>query len=307
MRVTLACRRRRLAKEPTLAEKLHTRRTPRWIALLAAALAAALVVVLAWSLVEARTLRVVEGEVTSPDLPAAFDGLRVVYLSDIHAGLFSSRARVAKVVDRVNALEPDLILLGGDNVGGKARGADKYYPEAARFSAPLGVFAVLGNHDVWEGRDEATARTSESGIELLDNSSARVTRGGNAIVVAGIDDTEGDPAVSEAATGIGADEFAILLSHGPDPLADQLPASTGIFDLALTGHAHGGQLTGFGLWAPLSNSRYGNEFLTGWKTIADTPMLVSNGVGTVMLPMRLGAPPQLHVITLRTGTTAVVR
>jgi predicted MPP superfamily phosphohydrolase len=261
---------------------------------------------LGWSLVEARSLRVVESEVTSPDLPRSFDGVRVVYLSDVHAGLYTSRTQVARIVDRANALRPDLILLGGDNVGGRAKGADKYYPEATRFSAPLGVFTVLGNHDIWEGRAEATSRTAEAGIELLDNSSARVTRGGDAIVVAGIDDREGAPVVSKAAEGIGADEFAILLSHGPDPLAEQLPDFGGIFDLALAGHTHGGQLTVFGLWAPLTNSQYGNDYLSGWKTIAGTPTRVSNGVGTVMLPMRLGAPPQMHIITLRRGASAAV-
>jgi uncharacterized protein len=134
-----------------------------------------------------------------------------------------------------------------------------------------------------------------------------VTRGGNGIVIAGIDDREGSPVVSKAAEGITTDDFAILLSHGPDPLAEQLPGSGGVFDLALAGHTHGGQLTAFGLWAPLSNSTYGNEYLSGWKTIASTPTLVSNGVGTVMLPMRLGAPPQMHVITLRRAETPSVR
>ena len=265
------------------------------------------VTIVAWSLVEARTLRVVNSEVSSPDVPPTFDGLRIVYLSDVHAGIWTSQARVAQIVDLTMALKPDLILLGGDNVGGRVNGADKYYPEAARLSAPLGVFTVLGNHDIWEGRGDATSRTSGAGIKLLENSSAKVTRSGETIIVAGVDDIAGNPVVADAAKGIGDDEFAILLSHGPDPLVEQLPASAGTFDLALTGHTHAGQLTVFGLWAPLVNSRYGNRYRTGWKTIAGTPTLVTNGIGTVMLPMRLGAPPQMHTITLRRAQAASVR
>ena len=274
--------------------------------LVAAATLTTIAIAVAWSIVEARSLRVVESEISSPDLPPAFDGARIVYLSDVHAGLYTSRRDVANLVDRVNALEPDAILLGGDNVGGMVHGAEKYYPEAARFAAPLGVFAVLGNHDIWEGRDEAVARTADAGISLLVNSSATLNRAGETLVVTGISDAEGAPDVAAATAGVAADEFAILLSHGPDPLGEQLPAAEGLVDLALAGHTHGGQLTAFGRWAPLTNSRYGNRYLTGWKTIADTPTLITNGVGMVMLPMRLGAPPQMHVVTLRRGETVAV-
>ena len=269
------------------------------IALLVAFLATAAVV--AWSLVEPHTLHVVESEVSSPDLPPAFDGVRVVYLTDIHAGRSTSRARVAEVVDRVIALKPDLILLGGDYVGGWVDGAEKFYPEAARLSAPLGVFGVLGNHDIWEGSTEASAGLASAGIELLDNTSALLTRDGETIVVAGIDDVDGTPDFPAAAAGIRKDQFAILLSHGPDPLVDLLPTAPDTFDLALSGHTHGGQLTLFGLWAPMVNSRFGNRYRTGWSRIADTPMLVSNGIGMVIIPARFGAPPQIHVITLRRG------
>ena len=286
-------------KEPALTEKPTASRTPSWVVTAAIALLVAMAAALAWSLVEPRTLQVVENEISSPDVAPAFDGARIVYLCDVHAGRSTSRARVAQVVDRVMELNPDVILLGGDNVGDWVDGAEKFYPEAARLSAPLGVFAVLGNHDIWEGVDEATAGFAGSGIKLLDNSSARLTRDGQTIVVAGIDDLEGSPDFSAASAGIRDNEFAVLISHSPDPLVDMLPTAPKTFDLALSGHTHGGQLTVFGLWAPMVNSRFGNRYRTGWHTIADTPTLVSSGIGMVVLPLRFGAPPQLHVITLR--------
>ena len=88
---------------------------------------------------------------------------------------------------------------------------------------------------------------------------------------------------------------------------EQLPDSPGMFDVALAAHTHGGQVTLFGLWAPLVPSLYGNRYRTGWHDIAGTPTLVTNGVGTVGLPLRFFAPPQIHVIILRHADTASVR
>ena len=261
----------------------------------------AIAAAVAWSLVEPYTLQVVQSEFTSPQVPPAFDGARIVYLTDVHAGPYLSRARVIAALDRVATLDPDAILMGGDFVGGWSHAARWFYPEAARLSAPLGVYTILGNHDIWEGRAEATAGLAASRITLLNNSSARLTRDGQTIVVAGVEDVAGAPNFSATAAGIRDDEFAVLLSHSPDPLVEMLPTAPRTFDLALSGHIHGGQLTVFGLWAPFTNSRYGNRYRTGWHTIGDTAMLVSNGIGTVVAPVRLGAPPQIHVITLRRG------
>ena len=267
-----------------------------------------LVLVPVWMLLEPHTLFVVNNTVSSPDVPAAFDGTRIVFLADIHAGPNFSAARVKRVIDRVMSLKPDLIVLGGDYVGGGTDGASLFYPQAGRLKAPLGVFAVLGNHDAWEGTAEARVGLAADHIRLLDNTSTVVARGAASIRLAGVEDWgTGNPDVAEAGAGVTARDFAVLVSHNPDTLAQQLPESPGLFDLAFAAHTHGGQVTLFGLTAPLVPSLYGNRYRTGWHDIAGTPTLVTDGIGTVGLPLRFFAPPQIHVITLRRAPAASVR
>jgi predicted MPP superfamily phosphohydrolase len=286
----------------TTAPARRARPRRRWLAL------TALAVFFAWALIEPHTLFVVSSTVSSPDVPVALDGTRVVFLADIHAGGFVSAARVKSVIDRVNALKPDLVVLGGDYVGGNTDGAAVFYPQAARLHAPLGVFAVLGNHDAWEGSDQAISGMASDNIRILDNTSTVIAKNGATMRLAGVEDWgTGWPDVSAAATGIKPADFAILVSHNPDTLARQLPETPGVFDLALAAHTHGGQVTLFGLWAPLVPSHYGNRYRTGWHDISGTPSLVTNGVGTVGLPLRFFAPPQIHVLTLRHAAAASVR
>ncbi len=256
----------------------------------------------AWGLIEPRVLRVSQATVTSPDLPPEFDGVRVAYFADVHAGPLFSRDRVARLVDRVNALDPDLILIGGDNVGGRLGGADRFYPEVRRLEAPLGVYGVLGNHDYWEGEATSRAEMAAAGIQVLDNENVPVTRDGAQIRLGGVADAwEGQPNLRKASKGIAPDEFALLLCHNADTLARQLPRTPGVWDLALTGHMHGGQVTLFGLWAPIVPSQYGQRYRSGWVEEEGTLILISNGVGTVTVPVRLFAPPEIHLITLRRG------
>ena len=219
----------------------------------------------AWCLLEPRTLQISQATMTSPDLPPEFDGVRLAYLADVHAGPFYSRRRVAKLVDRVNALDADLVLIGGDNVGGRRNGGRKFYPEARRLSAPLGVFGVLGNHDYWEGEALARSEMAAAGIRVVDNAKVPLRRGGATIRLGGVEDFwEGKPNIVKAAEGVSPADFAILLTHNPDVLARGLPKTPDAWDLALGGHMHAGQITFFGLWAPIVPSLYGQRYRTGW-------------------------------------------
>ena len=260
-------------------------------------------------LVEPQTLWVVRDTVSSPDIPAAFDGTRIAFIADVHAGHLVSPAHVDRILNAVIAQKADIIVLGGDYVEDRREGADIFYPAAARLKAPLGVYAVLGNHDSFDfGTATAIAGLAADDIRLLDNTSTVLTKGGASIRIAGIEDwgtAHADTAA--AATGIKPGEFAVLVSHNPDALVSQLPGSPGIFDLALAGHTHGGQVTLFGLWAPFVPSAYGNRYRTGWHDIAGTPTLVTNGTGTAWLPPRFFAPPQVHVLTLRHAEEASIR
>jgi len=278
----------------------------RWVTAL---IIAAIAVPLVWALVEARTLHVTHDVVTSPTVPSSFDGARIVFIADIHAGPYFGAGRMRNLVERVNELEPDIIVLGGDYVGGRANGKSVFYPAVGGFKARLGTLAVLGNHDTWEGKAEAIKGLEDAGIVLLANDHARIRgTGGDSIVIAGVEDLEtGHPDAEAAAQDIARDGFAVLVSHNPDVFADALPATRGAFDLALAGHTHGGQLTAFGTIAPLVPSRFGQRYREGWLEEAGVPVLVTHGVGTVTAPVRFFAQPEINVIELRSGPASVAR
>lgn len=252
------------------------------------------------ALIEPYRVQIVHDTVRSSSLPAAFDGARVVFLADIHAGPYFGDGRMADLVERVNDLDADIIVLGGDYVGGRMHGDRIFYRSVGEMRARLGRFAVLGNHDVWEGADLAREGLAAAGFTLLENSSAQVIDAGDSIRIAGLEDLEtGRPDATQAADGIAEDDFAILLSHNPAALTSGLAETPGVFDFALAGHTHGGQINVLNSIAPLLGSHYRGRHLNGWRDYGDTPVLVTNGVGTVTAPARAGAKPQIHVITLR--------
>jgi len=270
----------------------------RAVLFIAALLAVTLVV---YALVEARYVRITSDELISERLPPEeFDGAKLVFLADIHAGRFLGKKGMRKLVKKVNAEDPDVIVLGGDYVGGRANGARTFYGTASGFCARIGKVAVLGNHDVWEGADEARAGLEAAGFTLLENASQRLEYLESHITIAGVDDLyTGEPDVAAASHAIPADEFAVLVSHNPDVFATQLESSPRTWDLALAGHTHAGQLTALGYGALFIPSKYGHRYRTGWMREQDTPILVTKGVGAVTLPLRFFAEPEVHVITLK--------
>lgn len=292
--------------------RLHKTTKPRrTVAVLAAGLLAFVAVCLLWSLVEARLVFVDRVVVSDPDVPAELNGMRIAYASDVHAGTLLGQGQVRRTLAKVRSLDADAIVLGGDYVGGDwaggaARGEEMFYPEAAKLEAPLGVFAVLGNHEGRDGAPEARALLEDAGIVLLANDRVRLRRSGAGIRLAGVEDLiTGSPDFAAAARDIPKNEFAIVVSHNPDALPNGLRETRGAFDLGLSAHTHGGQITAFGLWAPVIPSRYGQSFRGGWERIEGVPVLVSRGAGVFILPMRFFAPAQIHLIELRQGEPGV--
>ena len=263
--------------------------------LLAGVLTAALLV--AYAFVEPHWLRITRVDIADPDVPPAYDGKRIVFISDIHHGPYFSIERVKRLVDRVNALQPDLILLGGDYVHRDAKYIAPVFAELARLRAPLGVFAVAGNHDHWEGIEETRREMALAGIVNLDNRAEWITMGGDRIKVGGVGDVYEDsqdigPTIADADEG----DFVLLLSHNPD-YAERIVTER--IDLVLSGHTHGGQVTFFALWAAFVPSTYGQKYRSGFVDTGHTLVFVSNGVGTITPPVRFFARPEIVVITLQ--------
>ncbi len=279
------------------------RKTHKRVSLLGRLLAILPVCILFYPLWLAAQLRLETKTIWSEKLPVAFDGLTIAYASDIHYGTFFSRERVNDLVKKLNALNADIIVLGGD-YGQDSAGALEFFQIMPPLKARLCVLSVVGNHDrtVPDSRltDLMTAMR-QAGVTPLVNDAVMLKKDGKAIALCGADDFyNGFPDLEAIQRKTRGADYTVFLPHTPDFLPDM---DSYFFDLALCGHTHGGQITFFGR-ALYSSSNYGNRYLSGWKKEKGADILISNGVGTSVLPVRLGAAPQYHLITLKSGTAS---
>ena len=257
--------------------------------------------------VTARNPVVVTHRVAGTSLPR----LRIVVLSDVHCGGWWATAHMlARAVDRANDLGADLALFAGDAVADRmlpfrATPVPEIAAELARLDAPLGTWAVLGNHDWMNGlrasqghRPCATWQALEAaGVPVLNNRAVEV--GGVWLVgidsrrarwrsgLSGLDDP--DAAFAEVPPGAPS----ILIAHEPDIFAEDTRAT-----LQISGHTHGGQIAPFG-WSPVVPSDYGSRFAWGHYREGGRHLVVSAGLGFVGLPLRVGRPPEITIIDIR--------
>jgi len=242
------------------------------------------------------------------NLPANLKNLKIVYATDIHQGRWFSQSRVNELVKTINGLSADLVILGGDYAE-DSDGAIEFFENLPSISARIGVYAVLGNHDRTEPESNLSVLIGTikgRGIIPLVNNVAAVKRGQTYFYIAGVDDYyNGYPDVEGVASQVKASDFVIFAGHTPDLLPDMLKAKSSDgdnhwFDLALFGHTHGGQISFFGK-SPFFNLKtdVGPRYMSGWLEENRAAVLISNGVGTSGAPVRLFAPPQIHLITLK--------
>lgn len=279
------------------------------------AVAIAVVTVALWStscgLFDTFQVETVQYTFESTDLPLVFDGVRVAFVSDIHRGPYYSQEHVGRLVDRVNALQTDLILLGGDYVYMGTGYESSCFSELEHLWAPLGCYAVLGNHDYGRpdstdpGPESAIEAAAAAGIPMLVNKGIWLEKEGQRIRLGGVADYRaGTSDLSPVVEGTSSHDFVLLISHHPD-FSEQLPEDK--VDLVLSGHTHGGQVTLLGMWAPDVPSDYGDKYRTGMVENDVTTVIVSNGVGTsTFLPIRVYAPAQIVVVTLRCLSSALI-
>lgn len=230
-------------------------------------------------------------------LPQAFSGYRVALVTDLHCGPAVPRWWLDRAADRCGALQPDLVVLGGDFVSHARSDLDGLEDVVARFRAPDGTVAVLGNHDHWVGATEVAKRLEQGGAELLLNRHRLLRRGTTVLAVAGVDDfAHGAVRPDDALDGLPAAVPRILVSHNPD-LIEYLPDGLRV-DLMLSGHTHNGQLH-WPFVGPLTvPSQFGRRYLHGLHRFRGTLIYVSAGVGSGAVPFRWGNPPELPVLRL---------
>jgi uncharacterized protein len=270
--------------------------------------------------IEARGHRVTRYDLQPPQWPADLP-LKIAALADLHAcEPWMDLERIAEIVEHTNSLKPDMTVLLGDYVTGMQRTAGyiapaRFAPVLGQLKAPLGVHAVLGNHDWWDdttvqrdgrGVPECRRELEAAGIPVYENDVVRLTTSGRPFWLAGL----GDQLAYMAArrfrklTRIGVDDLAatlakvtddapvILMAHEPD-VAVRVPSRVA---LQLSGHTHGGQVRLFG-WSPVVPSRYGSRFVYGHAR-EKCDIVVSGGLGCTALPVRINMPPEIVLVSL---------
>jgi predicted MPP superfamily phosphohydrolase len=204
---------------------------------------------------------------------------------------------LARIVSRINDIQPDLILLGGDYVHYHSQYIKPAFLELGKLRADYGVNGVLGNHD--HRADASFTRTmmAQQGICSINNQSVWVKKGCDNIKIGGVGDFWEDRQIlGNTLNNLSKSQFAILVSHNPDYLES---FNSDLIDLTLLGHTHGGQVTFFGLWAPILPSAYGLKYRYGLIDRGTTRSYISSGIGTGTLPFRFFCRPEIVVITLR--------
>jgi hypothetical protein len=223
-------------------------------------------------------------------LPKALEGLRIVQLSDIHHSPFTSRDQIKRAVDTANRLQPDIVALTGDYISKEREYAAPCAELLGGLRARYGVYAVLGNHDHWTDAALITDLFHAEGITVLVNEGMRFEQRGAAFWLAGVDDTMvGLEDLPLALAGSLEDEMKLLLAHNPIIL--RRAARAGV-DLVLSGHTHGGQVT-------LRSEKPRRRLLRGLARQGETQIYVTRGLGTVILPIRYGCPPEVTLLELR--------
>lgn len=229
-------------------------------------------------------------------MPKVFDGFRIVQLSDVHHGPFSSPEQIERAVETANRLQPDIIALTGDYISKERQFAAPCAEMLGKLKARFGVYAVLGNHDHWVDAPLLTDLFRAEGITVLINEGMRFEQNGETFWIAGVDDSMvGLEDLSLALAGARDDEMKLLLAHNPIVLRRAVRASV---DLVLSGHTHGGQVA---IRGERSTARPRKRALQGLWRQGKTQIYVNRGLGTVVLPIRYGCPPEISLLELRSN------
>ncbi|GAC01374.1 hypothetical protein GONAM_25_00360 [Gordonia namibiensis NBRC 108229] len=272
---------------------------PRRLRRMRIATAAVVVVALGvtgYGVFEASRPQVTEVSATFDNLPAPFDGLRIAVVSDLHLGPARDASFTRRIVDDVNAQNPDLVLLVGDLTDGKIPYVRDTLEPLTDLRAPLGVFGVSGNHEYYSDDGGRWLDTWEYyGVRTLRNTRVPLTVDGATIQLAGVYDATApepfEPDLRAALEGSSPEDFVLLLAHQPKQAVE---ASELGVELQFSGHTHGGQMWPIRYLVPLQQPS-----VAGLDRIGDTVLYTTRGAGAWGPPVRVLAPPEITMFTLR--------
>jgi uncharacterized protein len=259
------------------------------------------------ALIEPNRPRLVRVDVALPRLPPSFDALTIAHLSDFHFDPYFSVTPIQAAIRIVNAVKPDLIVLTGDfvtlpllktraTVMAATRQAEPCADLLRQLGAPFGIWAALGNHDVFTHALHVETTLRQAGIQVLRNRAVPLERDGKRIWLAGVDDVlAGGDDLDRTLRGVPAAEAVVLLAHEPD-FADQ--AANYPIDLQLSGHSHGGQVR-FPFIGALYLPKLARKYPLGLRQVGRLQLYTNPGVGTLRIPVRWNCPPEVTLIRLR--------
>lgn len=230
------------------------------------------------------------------DIPEAFDGFRIAFISDLHYKSALQEKGLIQLVRQLQTINPDLMLMGGDYQEG-CQYVNELFDRLAEVQPKYGIAGVMGNNDYERCYEEIVAEMQKHGIRVLEHTCDTISKENQRIIVAGVRNPFDLKHNGISPTlALKPEDFVILLTHTPDYVEDVDVSNT---DLALAGHTHGGQVTLMGLYAPVVPSHYGRRFLKGKKkSSAGVPVIITNGIGTSSKKLRMFAPSEIVVIEL---------
>ncbi len=233
----------------------------------------------------------------SPEL----SGYSIAFLTDLHAGSpHIDLKKIRQITEQTNALQPDLILLGGDYMiqgvkGGTPVPSDQIASALSELKARDGVFAVLGNHDHWENAPRMFKEFNAQGLTMLENAAQPIKIGEDGFWLAGISDyTENAHDIKKALSAVNDNRPVIAFTHTPD-IFPEIPARIA---LTLAGHTHGGQVYVPFLGRPVIPSKYGQRYAIGLVKENNRQIFISSGIGTSIIPVRFLTPPEVSVLKI---------
>jgi predicted MPP superfamily phosphohydrolase len=260
-------------------------------------LAAAPAAALCTGIVIRKDLVVREVALKFPNLPEDLQGLRLVQLSDMHMGSFYSAADLARAVDAANGLRADLMLVTGDLITDRYDPLDRCLLELKRLRAASGIWGCLGNHEMQAHVQAYTTRKArDMGMRFLRQEVEVLQFGGAKLNLVGVDhQRRSRPYLAHTAGLVAPGAFNVLLSHNPDVFPVAVKQG---FDLTIAGHTHGGQINLNLLGSNINIADLVTPFTKGAYHIDHSSLYVNSGLGTIGVPVRLGSPPEVTLITL---------
>ena len=289
---------REMRRLPGPAQWGHVPRWPKRLRVVLAAIILSAALIAFWGFfIEPDLLVIREQTITIDNWPQHLDGLRIAVISDIHVGgSFITDEKLRTIVARTNERQPELVVILGDYMKREAVEPEVFGAVLKGFSAPLGTYSVLGNHDWWYSGDKVRGGLEQHGIKVLENEVLQLNARGTSLWLVGLADLwTRAQRIEETVAKVPEGQPSIALTHNPDifPLLPQR------VPLLLAGHTHGGQVRFPLIGTVVESSRYGDRYVKGHVFENNHHLFVTTGIGTSIVPVRFGVTPEIVLLTLK--------